>query len=427
MPIYYEDEVLEPYQEPYQEPAPVMPRSRSDPSMHKKAKSIDMDLAYGDLPPDLEFRTDLDPAAQIPVDEEREAQDLAEKVEALLTEAECAHHTATHIIDHLQGNPDAAAAVALTLAELSAVVGKLSPAFLAALKGGSPAVFALLASPQFLIAAGLTVGVTVVMFGGWKIIKRIKDEQAALAARQQPMAFAAAPAPAAAYPAQQQQQQHPRYPDEEDRESAYYPDAAFDEALVLEEELSSIETWRRGISPPGEGEDEKEKGRKEEYADLELISPVADRFMRSQWGDDARTERSGRTHRSSKTAKTKSSGKSHKSHSHSHRRSRSVDSQDERSTRRGSGSTAPPSEAGSHRTSRTEKTERSSRTSKTATTTSSSHKKRELRAIEDGSRDRENTIDLVIRPKKDSLLKTMFRKRKDGDEQRIKLKPIKIV
>ncbi|RYO75358.1 hypothetical protein DL766_005291 [Monosporascus sp. MC13-8B] len=371
MPIYYEDEVLD----PYQEPAAVMVRPRSNPSMKKK--EIDMDLAYGDAPPDLVDMVHLDPAHQAREadDAERKAHELAEKIEDLLNEAECMHHTATHIIDHLQNNPDAAAAVALLLAELSAIVGKLSPSFLGILKGGSPAVFGLLASPQFLIAAGVTVGVTVVMFGGFKIIKRIKEEQAARALAAQPMAFEAQPAQ--------------RMPQPE------YDGQGFDEALVLEEELSTIETWRRGI-PPGSGD---------EAADLELISPEADRAIRSQYGgDDGRTVRSGRTHRSSKTSK------SHKSSSHkSHKglRSRSAESHDRRSTKNRDRDEA--SEAGSHRSHRSHRSERTERSTKSSSKSSTRH---EVRAVDD----RDTTVSMAIRPKKDNLLKSIFKKKKENDD-----------
>ena len=53
----------------------------------------------------------------------------------------------------------------------------MAPSALAALKTAAPTVWALLASPQFLIAAGVGLGVTVVMFGGYKIIKRIRDNK----------------------------------------------------------------------------------------------------------------------------------------------------------------------------------------------------------------------------------------------------------
>lgn len=354
----------------------VVPRSISDPALRqKKKKEIDMNLAYGDVPPDLEHRVDLDPAYKS-VEKEQKAQTLVEKIESLLTEAQCLHHTATHIIQHLQCNPDAAAAVALTLAELSALLGKMSPSFLAILKGGSPAIFALLASPQFLIAAGVTVGVTVVMFGGWKIVKRIQEAKEANAMA--PMAFPA----------------HQPYP----AEQAPYPEseisAGFDEALVLEEELSSIEVWRRGIAPFGE----------DDQADQELISPEADRAIRSQYGgDDAKTERSIRTHRTSKTAKTSKTSKTHKS------KKEDVSPQDS------------ISEAGSHRSHRSHrstqshKSHRSDRTERTERTTKS--KRSELKTIDDGSSDKENSINVVLRPKKDNMLKSLFKKKKDREDK----------
>ncbi|KAI2617339.1 hypothetical protein GGS26DRAFT_585310 [Hypomontagnella submonticulosa] len=380
---------------------PPVPRSVSDPALGEKTKEIDMNLAYGNVPPDLADRVDLDPAYKA-AQKERKAKDLVGKIEGLLTEAQCLHHTATHIIQHLQGNPDAAAAVALTLAELSALLGKMSPSFLAVIKGGSPAIFALLASPQFLIAAGVTVGVTVVMFGGWKIVKRIQEAKQLEAANA--MAFAAhqpAPAPVPA-------------------ERAPYPEsevsAGFDEALVLEEvleeELSTIESWRRGIVPFGE----------DEQADMELISPEA---MRSQYGgDDARSIRTSRTHRTTKTAKTSKTSKTHKTH-----KSRKEDSaetpRDE--SKSGHKEVDAASEAGSHRSHRSSASHKSHqshhshRSHRSERTERSSRSKRsekvEVKAIEDGRADRENSINVVLRPKKDNMLKALFKKKKDREDR----------
>ncbi|KAI1134218.1 hypothetical protein F5Y05DRAFT_240048 [Hypoxylon sp. FL0543] len=365
-----------------------VPRSNSDPALRGKGKEIDMNLAYGDVPPDLEERVDLDPAYKA-AQKEREALDLITKIENLLTEAQCLHHTATHIIQHLQGNPDAAAAVALTLAELSAILGKMSPSFLAVLKGGSPAIFALLASPQFLIAAGVTVGVTVVMFGGWKIVKRIQDAKAEPAAVA-PMAFAAhQPGPA--------DFGRPPYPESE-------ISAGFDEALVLEEELSTIETWRRGIVPFGE----------DEQADLELISPEADRAIRGQHGgDDARSIRTTRTSRTAKTAKTSKTAKTAKTH----KTQKSHDASAKKSNA-GAKDTDSASEAGSHHSHRSTQSHRSHRSDKTERTSKSKRSEKvELKSIDDGRSDRENSINVVLRPKKDNMLKTLFKKKKDREER----------
>ncbi|MCJ1295842.1 hypothetical protein MMC34_007406 [Xylographa carneopallida] len=141
-------------------PSPIRSRSVDD---------IDMNLAYGELPPDLVVARKGD---------EAELKGLVGTVSKLLDEAKCVHYSVTAIIANLQKNPEAMAAVALTLAEISNIVTKMSPGAVMAMKGSAPAVFALLASPQFLIAAGVGVGVTIVAFGGYKIIKKIKAKHA---------------------------------------------------------------------------------------------------------------------------------------------------------------------------------------------------------------------------------------------------------
>jgi hypothetical protein len=362
-------------------------RPRSDPVIVKK-KEIDMNLAYGDIPPDLESRVDLDIGPSDPfanaANEEEEAHTLMARIEALLDEAHCLHHTASAIISHLQGNPEAAAAVALTLAELSTLLGKLSPSFLGIVKGGSPAVFALLASPQFLIAAGVAVGVTVVMFGGWKIVKKIREankekQEAALAfeMQQQPSA------PETVY--------EPYIP-------AAYGGAGsgFDEALVLEEvldeELSTIESWRRGIQPSF-GEDET--------ADMELISPEAERRRRE---DDIEPDDSasgiGRSSRSHRTSK------SHKSSHHRSSRRHEEDVPERKSSKGFKGRDDDKSESGSHRSSRSKRTEKIG-----------------IKAIEDGRKDSGNTLDSVLqKEKKPNMLKSLFKKKKEKeDKERVKV------
>ncbi|KAH8705047.1 hypothetical protein BGW36DRAFT_284544 [Talaromyces proteolyticus] len=189
------------------QPAPIAhrhaaPRSRS-------ATHIDMDLAYGEAHPSALER--YKPA------DEQELTGLVAKAKFLLEEADCVQHTATATMSHLQKNPDAMAAVALTLAEISNLASKMAPSILASLKTSAPAVFALLSSPQFLIAAGVGVGVTIVMFGGYKIIKKLT----------------AAPitVEAGAVPKEQG------------------PTASADELLELQSEhLSRVEVWRRGVA-----------------------------------------------------------------------------------------------------------------------------------------------------------------------------------
>jgi len=96
----------------------------------------------------------------------------------MLEEAHCLQHSATATIEHLQKNPDALAAVALTLAEISNLVRRMAPGALGSLAKAFPAAVALLTSPQFLIATGLGVGVVAVALGGYKIVKRIQDQRA---------------------------------------------------------------------------------------------------------------------------------------------------------------------------------------------------------------------------------------------------------
>lgn len=382
-------------------------------SKKKKKKEIDMNLAYGNIPPDLASRTDLGPVT--PAEEqdaemleearkEDEARKLMGRIDTLLDEAECVQHTAASIIDHLQRKPEAAAAVALLLAELSALLKTMSPGFLGIVKGGSPAVFALLASPQFLIAVGVAVGVTVIFFGGWKIVKRFRAAKALAAEK--------AEASAQVFEMMQQQQQsqpaemifardefassQARY-EYEGGGNAYgppgpgsYDDALVldDEELVLDEELSTIETWRRGIVPSGEDA---------ESVDLELITPEAARSVRG----DAMSIRTSRTHRSSK------SHRSHRSHRTQGGEDEEVVEAPPRPSSKAQTRSGAESEAGG--------SDRSRRTSRSKAT-----KTGEMRAIEDGSRQEDNTLEAVLRPKekKSSMLKTLFKKKREKEEGR---------
>ncbi|CAI6090265.1 unnamed protein product [Clonostachys chloroleuca] len=326
------------------------------------AKEIDMNLAYGELPPDLQERYDLDPV----YGDEYQAKALTKRVEGLLVEANCLKYSAGKTIAHLQTNPDAAAAVACTLAELSKVVTKASPAVLAMLKGGSPAVWGLLASPQFMIGTGAVVGLTVIMFGGWKIVKRVKEQAAAREA----MAYEGVPMDR---PAPMRTQSEYSF--------------GVDEALIVDDELSSIETWMRGV--PAYGDDES--------ADLELITPTADRATKSMKGDDfdVRSRRSTRTTGTTKTAKTSKTSKSS--------RSRREDDSDRRSTRHHTAESV----AGSERSRKTSSTRRDRSTP---------------RLIEDG-RSQRGDDDLDFRPKihrqGSNMLKALFKDNKSRSEVRV--------
>ncbi|KAF4975134.1 hypothetical protein FDECE_18600 [Fusarium decemcellulare] len=348
-----------------QGPGTMVPRNRSTGELvqMRPRKEIDMDLAYGNIPPDLASRTDLDPK---PYDE-RQATDLVHRLENYLTEAKCIHHSATATISQLQKDPDSAAAVALSLAELSNLVKKTSPAFLTLLKSGSPAVFSLLSSPQFLIGTSIAAGLTVVCFGGWKIVKRIKEEKLAreaLAYEHVPMDR---PAPM--------------------RTQSEYS-TGMDEALVIEDfedDLSSIETWRRGIVPYGE----------DESVDMELITPLADKESRDRYGDDFDV----RSRRSTRTSKTHESHRSHRSHrtEGSQRSHRSRRDEDDRRSRRDDCESVADSE-------RSRRSTRSKRSDKTET------------------RSRKDDASVVLRPKSNrnsnNMLKALF-KSKDKREREL--------
>ena len=399
-------------------------RPRSDPSLIKKPKEIDMNLAYGNVPPDLESRVDLDPNYQdSPELQEMQARNLMGRVEGLLVEAECMHHSAAAIITHLQEKPEAAAAVALTLAELSALLTKMSPAFLGAIKGGSPAVFALLASPQFLIAAGVAVGVTIVMFGGWKIVKRIqqtnKDKELAFQAQQS----AAQPpmAPETVYDDIPPPMQPGSYGFNRGMAFGGGP-GSFDEALVLEEELSTIESWRRGIVPFGENE----------TADIELMSPEAEKSIRERHRrrEDDELDPSDSVSRSGRTTRTHRTSKSHKS-SKSRRDRDHGDSEfvPERKSSKGFRADRDRDAERDDRSERSGRSERSHRSHKDSHHSGSKRPARTgIKAIEDGSRESENTIDAVLRPKEkrnSSMLKALFTKKKNK-EDREKDKPERV-
>ncbi|OCT53465.1 hypothetical protein CLCR_10200 [Cladophialophora carrionii] len=151
-------------------PLQTQPPHRPQPVRSHSVSDIDMDLAYGDFHPESLM---LDPKTEQKL-QKQEMSSLVLKCKMLIDEANCAQHSVRAIIAHLQGNPDAMAAVALTLAEISNLASKMAPGALAAFKAGAPSVFAMLAAPEFLIAVGVGVGITVVMFGGYKIIKKIK-------------------------------------------------------------------------------------------------------------------------------------------------------------------------------------------------------------------------------------------------------------
>jgi hypothetical protein len=196
---------------------------------------IDMDLAYGDY-------GDAPPLPVARIEDNPELRDKLTGLQRLLEEVNCIQHSAGATIENLQKNPEALAAVGLTLAEISTMVTKLAPGALPSLKASFPAIMALLASPQFAIAAGVAVGVTIIAFGGFKIVKKI---QASNQAKKDSVLML-----------------------EGEQEEPASPAETLDELR----ELSSVERWRRGIAD----EQARSVGTS---VDGEFITPIASRTL----------------------------------------------------------------------------------------------------------------------------------------------------
>jgi hypothetical protein len=266
-------------------------RNTSPPRRPRSSSSYDEHLAYGTLP---------DPAPALPLrhgEDEIAIRGEMSKLTQMLDEFNCLQYTATSMIEHLQKNPDALAAVALTLAEISGMVGRLAPGALTGMKAAFPAVMALLASPQFLIAAGLGVGVTVVMLGGYKIVKKMRAKK--------------------------------------DLEGG-------DEMVQMQElegDLSRIEAWRRGIA-------EEQAQSVAISVDGEYITPGASKRLIEEGvldpanvhpSGERRKNRSERVHRrSSKAGSVRSEGTSRSKKSESGRKSKSRAGDDDKMSRSGS-------------------------------------------------------------------------------------------
>jgi hypothetical protein len=206
--------------------APVRSQSASD---------IDMHLAYGEFHPES---LGAPVPYTAPEKQQQELSSLVTKAKMLLDEANCAQHSVKAIVAHLQKNPDAMAAVALTLAEISNIVSKMAPGALTAMKVGAPSIFALLAAPEFLIAVGVGLGITVVMFGGYKIIKKIQARNAE-------------------------------------------KDEGVDEMLEIGQDVNRIEHWRRGIADVGTqvGGGDDDTASVVTSVEGEYITPIAAKSM----------------------------------------------------------------------------------------------------------------------------------------------------
>jgi hypothetical protein len=200
-----------------------------------------MDLAYGDY-------SDAPPLPLARIEDTRELNEKLTGLQRMLEEVNCLQHSAGATIENLQKNPEALAAVGLTLAEISTMVTKLAPGALPGIKASFPAIMALLASPQFAIAAGVAVGVTIIAFGGYKIVKKI---QAANREKKDSVLML-----------------------EDDGEGEAEAEEPATPAETMDElrELSSVEKWRRGIAD----EQARSVGTS---VDGEFITPLASRTL----------------------------------------------------------------------------------------------------------------------------------------------------
>ncbi|KAF2149439.1 hypothetical protein K461DRAFT_323934 [Myriangium duriaei CBS 260.36] len=238
--------------------SPVSPKSTRSASLD----DLDMSLAYGELPPPLPLR----PKTREETDELR---NKVSRLQTLLDEANCAQYSVVTMIENLQKNPDQLAAVALTLAEISNLASKMAPAALTSMKGIFPAVFALLASPEFMIAAGVGVGVTVIALGGYKIIKRIRNKKDA------------------------------------DKEAIEGEPSDADELQEIRSDLSRIEVWRRGIA-------DAQADSTATSVDGEFITPIASKQLIDEGRmrqSDLKSTKSVKSSKSKKTSKDKEKDK----------------------------------------------------------------------------------------------------------------------
>ncbi|KAF2860614.1 hypothetical protein K470DRAFT_247261 [Piedraia hortae CBS 480.64] len=133
-------------------------------------EEVDMALAYGPFVPP--------PVGTTPHQNEVMLREKMSSLQVMLDELSCVSHSVTTTITNLQKDPESLAAVGLALAEISTLASKLAPGALMSLKSSFPAIVALLASPQFAIAVGAGVGITIVMLGGYKIVKKIRESKA---------------------------------------------------------------------------------------------------------------------------------------------------------------------------------------------------------------------------------------------------------
>lgn len=147
-------------------PAPALPARPAYLTEYNNPNPAYHDDIYEETPPPLPARP-------------TELRSKMTALQHLLEESHCVFSSAKSIVKSLESDPEKMAAVALSLAEIAALVKKagITPAALGGLGKAFPAVVALLVSSEFLIAIGVGAGITVVALGGYKVVKRLQAKR----------------------------------------------------------------------------------------------------------------------------------------------------------------------------------------------------------------------------------------------------------
>ncbi|CCX07150.1 Similar to hypothetical protein [Tuber melanosporum Mel28]; acc. no. XP_002837198 [Pyronema omphalodes CBS 100304] len=100
-------------------------------------------------------------------------QALLARVQSIIDEIQCLAFGLSTLITELQKTPETFAAVGLSLAEIAQMLTHIAPGVMIFLKTAYPTIFALISSPHFAIVAGVGTAATVVVLGGYRIVKSI--------------------------------------------------------------------------------------------------------------------------------------------------------------------------------------------------------------------------------------------------------------
>jgi len=304
------------------------------------------------------------------------------QLQATIDELSCWSAGIGALISELQKVPDTLAVVGLTLAEVSALVAKVSPAAIMGLKTLFPMIFALLGSPQFVVLAGVGAAATVIVLGGYKIIKNVVggaakaslsagdedeypegdwDEPVEEVVREPPQQrmIEAAPIPQPETRRTQSQAPTQRKQLMPARAHTFQAPASGSEVLAFDisstasssgESSNNSSNSNSNSNSADEEEDKKRHHRKRRGSNDKLDKDKSER-SRSKSGSSSHHSKSKSDKEKDKSEKDKSSSKSgkHESSESSGRRGSSSKSHDksdkkERKTSADSGTTTPPKE-----------------------------------------------------------------------------------